>query len=114
MINRLGKLPIIFLSLLSTMTLNAQILIFEDGFECSGLGCSNTPASNYIISRDIITPSLGTSVPEKGEARIDPVTGVRITRLTDASELSGTQDALIVYSRYSPENSTGNLFLAFG
>ena len=34
--------------------------------------------------------------------------------MTDASELPVTPDALIVYSRYSPENSSGEYVLAFG
>lgn len=68
----------------------------------------------YKTGRDYIGPDYGATVPAKGETRVDPVTGVKITRLTDASELDGTNDALIVYSRYSPENSDGTHFLAFG
>ncbi len=64
--------------------------------------------------RSIIKPSYGTKVPLKNETRTDPATGIKITRLTDASELSGSSDALIVYSRYSPENSTGKYILVFG
>jgi hypothetical protein len=74
---------------------------------------SDTP-SNYVTSREFIKPVYGSSAPVKGEPRIDPVTGARITRLTDSSELDGTDDALIVYSRYSPENTSGKYFLAFG
>ncbi|WP_108866903.1 hypothetical protein [Aquimarina aquimarini] len=70
--------------------------------------------SNYITSREIIQPDLGTAPPTKGESRIDPVTGVKITRLTDASEFSNSNDALIVYSRYTPENSDGTLFIVHG
>lgn len=70
--------------------------------------------SNYITDRRIINPTYGSSVPQKGESRIDPVTGIKMTRLTDASELNGTNDAFIVYSRYTPENTSGNFFLAFG
>ncbi len=70
--------------------------------------------SNYVTTRDKIRPDFGNDAPAKGQSRIDPVTGVKITRLTDASELSGTDDALIVYSRYTPENTDGKYFLAFG
>lgn len=63
---------------------------------------------------DFIGPDYGSTVPAKGESRVDPVTGVRITRLTDANDFNGTNDSLIVYSRYSPENSNGKLFLVFG
>ncbi|MEH6448989.1 MAG: hypothetical protein V7765_09980 [Oleispira sp.] len=75
---------------------------------------SASSPSNYITSRDIITPDYGSEPPAKGESRIDPTSGTRITRLTDASELAGTDDALIVYSRYTPENTSGKYFLAFG
>lgn len=71
-------------------------------------------SSYYVTSRAIIKPYYGATPPAKGQSRKDPVTGVKITRLTDASELEGTLDALIVYSRYSPENSSGEYFLAFG
>ena len=75
---------------------------------------SPSSPSNYVTSRDIITPDYGSEPPAKGESRIDPTTGTRITRLTDASELPGTDDALIVYSRYTPENTSGKYFLSFG
>lgn len=70
--------------------------------------------SNYITSRDVILPNFGSTPPAKGETRTDPTTGAKITRLTDATELDGTNDALIVYSRYSPENTDGKYFLVFG
>ncbi|MGI1678186.1 MAG: Ig-like domain-containing protein [Cellvibrionaceae bacterium] len=70
--------------------------------------------SNYITDRRKINPDYGSSVPRKGESRTDPVTGIKMTRLTDASELNGTNDAFIVYSRYTPENTNGDYFLAFG
>ena len=70
--------------------------------------------SNFITSKDFITPSFGPVAPAKGQSRVDPITGTKITRLTDASELEGSDDALIVYSRYSPENSSGQYVLVFG
>ena len=75
---------------------------------------SPSSPSNYVTTRDTITPDYGLEAPKKGESIIDPTTGTRITRLTDASELSGTTDALIVYSRYTPENTKGDYFLTFG
>ncbi len=65
------------------------------------------------ISREIILP-LETAIPDKNGFIIDPTTGIKLTRLTDASELKGSEDALVSYSRYTPENSSGELFLAFG
>ena len=82
-------------------------------------GVPNTQANqskitnNYVISKDRIPASYG-SIPKKGESRIDPITGSKITRLTDAQELAESKDALIVYSRYSPENTNGELFLVHG
>ena len=73
----------------------------------------NTQAESIITSKEIINP-VYKSVPKKGETRTDPTTGTRITRLTDVNDFSGTKDALIVYSRYSPENTQGDLFLVFG
>ena len=70
--------------------------------------------SNYVTHKNIIEPDFGATAPVKGESRIDPTTGAKITRLTDASEMPGTDDALIVYSRYSPENSSGQYVLSFG
>ena len=70
--------------------------------------------SNYVTGRDIILPNFGSTPPAKGESRVDPTTGAKITRLTDVSELDGTDDALIVYSRYTPENTSGEYFLVFG
>ena len=69
--------------------------------------------SSYETSKEIINPVYG-NVPVKGESRNDPSTGVMITRMTDVTELDGTDDALIVYSRYTPESTDGKFFLVFG
>jgi hypothetical protein len=71
-------------------------------------------SSNFVTTRDLIKPQFGSTAPLIGETRIDAITGAKITRLTDATFLDGTDDALIVYSRYSPESSDGQLFLTFG
>jgi hypothetical protein len=71
-------------------------------------------ASNYVTNKNVILSDFGANPPVKGESRIDPTTGAKITRLTDANEMSGTADALIVYSRYTPENSSGQYVLSFG
>jgi len=70
--------------------------------------------SNFVTTNARIEPEYGSSPPSKGETRIDPITGAHITRLTDARELGGSNDALIVYSRYSPENITGDYLIIFG
>ncbi|WDD98268.1 hypothetical protein [Thalassomonas actiniarum] len=68
----------------------------------------------YIQNKAVIMADYGLAAPDKGETRVDPITGASITRLTDASEIADSEDALIVYSRYSPENSTGDYVLVFG
>ena len=70
--------------------------------------------SAYIRNKALILADYGLAAPVKGESRLDLVTGSTITRLTDAAEIDNSQDALIVYSRYSPENSTGDYVLVFG
>lgn len=68
----------------------------------------------YLTHRDPLPPTLGAAPPAKGEGRVDPATGLRLTRLTDVRDLGGTPDALIVYSRFSPENSDGRYVLVHG
>lgn len=73
-----------------------------------------TSLSHFLTSRDLVSPFYGATPPKKGETRVDPSTGAHIRRLTDASELDDSSDALIVYSRYSPENVSGDYVLVFG
>ncbi len=70
-------------------------------------------SSGYVQSKNLISPSYGENPPAKGETHTDPVTGAKISRLTDTVMIE-SKDALIVYSRYSPENSTGKYLLVFG
>ncbi|WDD99466.1 putative Ig domain-containing protein [Thalassomonas actiniarum] len=72
------------------------------------------PLSNFVIGKQMIEPDYATSVPAKGEKRIDATTGAELIRLTDAAELKNSDDAMIVYSRYSPENIKGDALLVFG
>lgn len=75
---------------------------------------SKAVASNYNTTRDIINPTYAT-VPEKGESVDESATGASITRVTDINDASVDEPGLlVVYSRYSPTNSTGEYFLAFG
>jgi hypothetical protein len=77
---------------------------------------SPTSSSNYLTTRDLYNWNEMKDIPAplKGESIEDKNSGAKITRLTDASELPGTADALIVYSRYTPENTNGKYFLTFG
>ena len=70
--------------------------------------------TNYTQNKNVISPDYGLTPPLKGESRVDPVTGVTISRLTNADDIADSNDALIVYSRYSPENSSGDYLLVFG
>jgi len=96
------------------LTITASDNIADDVEVIITITTSAALPSNFITSRELINPVYGNDAPVKGESRIDPVTGTKITRLTDSSELDGTDDALIVYSRYTPENTSGKYFLAFG
>ncbi|MGH1470028.1 MAG: hypothetical protein ACRBCS_02465 [Cellvibrionaceae bacterium] len=65
------------------------------------------------FNKSIILP-VYPSIPAQNESIIEPTTGLKLTRLTDSERLEGSSDAFVSYSRYSPENSSGELFLAFG
>jgi hypothetical protein len=101
--------PILFALIFLTISIESN-----SELPLSNQSIQKDPSSNFITTRDIILPDFGSSPPIKGETRINHTTGAKITRLTDVSELDGTDDALIVYSRYSPENTSGDYFLVFG
>jgi hypothetical protein len=70
--------------------------------------------SNYVIGTNVIVPSYSV-IPAKGQSVTDPVTGAVITRMTDRGDPTVTEPGLlIVYSRFSPSNNTGEYFLAHG
>ena len=58
--------------------------------------------------------------PAKGSTIKDPVTGFRVTRVADAAELTGNYGghrsaiSAIVYSRFTPVNTTGEYVLVHG
>ena len=70
-------------------------------------------------TRTIAIPNPGV-YPTKGVAQKDPVTGFTVTRVADKAELVGDygsyKSALstIVYSRYTPSNTTGEFVLVHG
>jgi len=69
--------------------------------------------------RDIPIPNAGT-YPSKGATVVDPVTNFRVTRVSDKTELTGdyggTKSTLstIVYSRFTPANTTGEFVIVHG
>ncbi len=74
---------------------------------------SNSPHAVMLI------PNPGV-YPAKGSKTVDPATGFTIIRVADPSELVGDTDghrsamSLIVYSRYTPSNTTGEFVLVHG
>ncbi|MBL8299888.1 MAG: hypothetical protein JNN30_16235 [Rhodanobacteraceae bacterium] len=80
----------------------------------------STQATEFITDRRVIPiPSPGT-YPGKGSVTIDPVTGFQVVRVADKSELTGDYGSaqsgmsLIVYSRFTPTNTTGELAVVHG
>jgi hypothetical protein len=107
-----GPVPSNHLGLYSNINIKAHcgdIIVSLPSFDIEVVNLSN-----FVMTNEHIAPDYGISPPIKGETRIDPVTGAQITRLTDANEFNGSSDALIVYSRYSPENISGDYLLVFG
>lgn len=82
----------------------------DTGGDSSGGTGGDSSTSNFTTSKEVITPNFGETAPAIGETIIDSKTGASITRLAG----NGLEDELIVYSRYSPENSAGDLILTFG
>ena len=81
---------------------------------------SQTPDQKLITdNRTILIPNAGT-YPTKGAVTTDPVTSLNVTRVSDKSELLGdynnykSPQSLIVYSRYTPSNTTGEYVLVHG
>ena len=69
--------------------------------------------SLFVQNKNVINPVYTELPPAVGEFHIDPTTGAKIKRLTNTAMIE-SNDALIVYSRYSPENSSGQYILVFG
>ena len=98
-------------------------------FGCGSAGSNGTnisipigeviPSSNYVTDRRVIAPTYGT-YPAKGETRTDPVSGAKITRRSNYTDLIGdyanntASQSLIVYSRYSPINTSNEFVLVHG
>lgn len=69
-------------------------------------------SAEYISDTRIMLPDYGSTTPAKGEMRIDPTTGLEVTRISDKNELTpASVYGLIVYSRYSPTNTTDEYVL---
>ncbi len=101
-----------------------------NGSNTSEVGCSPlTPINSPYGSTDPMTlvndksiipiPNKGV-YPAKGLIVTDPITGFKITRFADKSELIGDYGnkksslSAIVYSRYTPSNITGEFVLVHG
>ncbi|MDQ1283668.1 MAG: hypothetical protein QG620_16 [Patescibacteria group bacterium] len=80
-------------------------------------------ANNYSIfpPTKVYNPQVWGTYPAKGESRVDGTgTGATIARRADHAELTGNyagnnpDNSLIVYSRYTPVNTTGEFVLIHG
>jgi len=80
----------------------------------SAVTISNMILSFYNTTKNVIRPHYGSSIPRKGESRTDPVTGARLTRMSDRAEMGTAKDGMIVYSRFSPTNTTEKYLLVHG
>jgi hypothetical protein len=64
------------------------------------------------INNVSLLPDFGTSVPVKNESRVNNISSTKIKRISDYSELEPKSNyGLIVYSRYSPTNTSGEYVL---
>lgn len=73
-------------------------------------------ASNYYTGTGIISPNYASGEPVKGGAVTDTTTGSTMERISDISTLipHPPSDAMIVYSRYTPINTSGEYILVHG
>jgi len=73
-----------------------------------------------ITSQQLMDIPYRGAYPEKGSKIVDPSTGFIVSRIADSRELLGdylnnpSNQSLIVYSRYSAENTTGELYIVHG
>lgn len=72
--------------------------------------------SSYVTNTDVIAEDYGAALPDKMVPFVQPVTGCRVTRVTNApTDMQQTTDAALNgYSRYTQENSDQSLYLAQG
>ena len=85
----------------------------------TGSGTGGTATVTYNSTQLMKIPAIG-AYPAKGSTIIDPVTGFNVTRVADKSELTGDYGgarsglSAIVYSRFSPTNTTGEFVVVHG
>lgn len=96
-----------------TKSLSAGILSIMI-FLFISVDCKSNNLSEINTTKNIIAPTYDPAQPSKNEIRINPITGRSITRITDTTELKTTEDALVVYSRFTATNSTGEYLLVHG
>lgn len=70
----------------------------------------------YVLTMStVIEPDYTPSILAKGASKVDPVTGVTLVRVSDAStDLQQASQAVNGYSRYSQENSNQTLIIVQG
>lgn len=107
-----------WLTLLSCTSLFAATPNSPSNFAIDGVLAP--PKMSLITDTRIISiPSTGT-YPAKNNQIVDPVTKFVVTRVSDKAELTGdyngatSSQSNIVYSRFSPANSTGEFYVVHG
>lgn len=90
------------------------IVVIAMVFNTATIASADSP-SNYVIGTDVISPTYGSSTPSKGDTRTDSVTGASIVCRADHSELTPSSNySLVVYSRFTPSNTTDEYVLVHG
>lgn len=72
-----------------------------------------SPNFKYVRGLAVINPVYPAYLAQGGVYE-EPTTGADIERITDVSKVTGTNMLLCVYSRYTPENADGTLWLPHG
>lgn len=78
------------------------------------------PTDPLVNNTQIMSIPLSGSYPTKGQQVTDPATGFTVTRVSDRAELTGDYNntpqglSTIVYSRYTPVNTTGEFVIVHG
>jgi hypothetical protein len=103
----------------SSVVLHGWVLVLS----VLACGCSRGGQSGE-AARKPSQPTMGIpnpgAYPVKGKVQTDPLTGQSVVRVSDPTELVGDLEgrrsamSLIVYSRYTPVNTTGEFVLVHG
>jgi hypothetical protein len=80
---------------------------------------TGTPTTLITDQRNIGFPNVGAR-PAKGVVQVDPITGFKVSRISDADEItkawngSSSTYSYIVYARFTPSNVKGDMVVVHG